>query len=141
MHRALIAALGLGAGGLEDESGFHDIAAHLSTTERRAAAAERRTLDRYAAAVLESRAGELFEARIVGVQRFGLFLRLAGEGADGILPVGALGGEYFRHDARRHTLAGSATGRIFSLGDILSVRLTAADPVSGGVVLALGEGG
>ena len=141
VHRALIAALGLGTGGLEDESGFHDLAEHLSTTERRAAAAERRALDRYAAAVLENRAGEVFEGRIVGVQRFGLFLRLAGQGAEGILPVGALGGEYFRHDARRHTLAGSATGRTFSLGDTLSVRLAAADPVSGSVVLALGEGG
>ena len=140
MHRALIAALGLGVGGLRDESGFHDIAAHISTTERRAAAAERRALDRYAAALLEGRAGEAFEARIVGVQRFGLFLRLAGEGADGILPTAALGGEYFRHDGR-HTLTGSATGRAFRLGDTLSVRLTAADPVSGGVVLALGEGG
>ncbi len=139
VHRALIAALGLGAGGLEDESGFHELAENLSTTERRAAAAERRAVDRYAAAVLESRAGEVFEGRIVGVQRFGLFLRLAGQGADGILPVGALGSEFFRHDARRHTLAGSATGRTFSLGDTLSVRLTAADPVSGGVVLALGE--
>lgn len=140
VHRALIAALGLGAGGLEDESGFHDIAAHISTTERRAAAAERRALDRYAAALLERRAGEAFEGRIVGVQRFGLFLRLAGEGADGILPIAALGGEYFRHDGRRHTLTGSATSRTFRLGDTLSVRLTAADPVSGGVVLALGDG-
>ena len=141
VHRALIAALGLGAGGLEDEAGFHDIAAHISTTERRAAAAERRALDRYAAALLERRAGEAFEGRIVGVQRFGLFLRLAGEGADGLLPVAALGGEYFRHDARRHTLVGSTTGRAFRLGDTLRVRLTAADPVSGGVALALGEAG
>ena len=141
VHRALIAALGLGAGGLDDESGFHDIAENLSTTERRAAAAERRALDRYAAAVLESRTGEVFEGRIVGVQRFGLFLRLAGQGADGILPIASLGGEYFRHDARRHTLVGSASGRAFCLGDTLSVRLTAADPVSGGLVLALGDGG
>ena len=140
VHRALIAALGLGAGGLEDESGFHDVAESLSTTERRAAAAERRALDRYAAAVLEGRTGETFEGRIVGVQRFGLFLRLAGEGADGILPTASLGGEYFRHDARRHTLSGSATGRTFCLGDTLPVRLEAADPVSGGLVLALGEG-
>ena len=74
------------------------------------------------------------------MQRFGLFLRLAGEGADGILPTASLGGEYFRHDARRHTLSGSATGRTFCLGDTLPVRLEAADPVSGGLVLALGEG-
>ncbi len=137
VHRALIAALGLGTGGLEDESGFHDIAAHLSTMERRAAAAERRALDRYAALVLEGQAGEAFEGRVVGVQRFGLFLRLAGEGADGILPAGVLGGEYFRHDARRHTLTGQTTGRTFRLGDTVPVRITAADAVSGSVVLAL----
>ncbi|MCY4319674.1 MAG: VacB/RNase II family 3'-5' exoribonuclease [Alphaproteobacteria bacterium] len=141
VHRALIAALGLGAGRLTDESGFYELAAHISTTERRAAAAERRALDRYAVALLEGRAGEVFEGRIVGVQRFGLFLRLAEEGLDGMLPVAALGSGYFRHDARRHALIGGAAGRAYRLGDTLRVRLTAANPINGGVTLALAEGG
>ncbi len=134
-HRALIAALGLGAGGLEDEAGFHELASHLSTTERRAAAAERRALDRHAAALLEGRAGEAFEGRIVGVQRFGLFLHLGQAGADGLLPAGALGPEPFRHDARRHTLTGRFSGRSFRLGDTLEVHLASADPIAGSVLL------
>ena len=47
-------------------------------TERRAMAAERDSTDRYVAAFMEDRIGEHFEARVTGVTRFGLFVRLAG---------------------------------------------------------------
>ena len=53
VHRALIRALGLGAGGLDDEEAARlaDIAQAISDTERRAMAAERETTDRLIAAL------------------------------------------------------------------------------------------
>ena len=46
--------------------------------------AERDANDRYAAAFLQDRIGGIFEGRISGVTRYGLFVRLADSGADGI---------------------------------------------------------
>jgi ribonuclease R len=141
VHRALIRALTRGEGGLTDrEMGkLGEIADHISQTERRAMAAERDSTDRYVAAFMEDRIGATFDARVTGVTRFGLFLRLRESGAEGLLPVRALGGEYFRHDERRHALVGQRTNTVYKLGDIVAVRLVEAAPLTGGLRFDLAE--
>jgi hypothetical protein len=42
--------------------------------------------------------------------------------------VAALGADYFRYEEDRKTLVGERTGRRFTLGDKLAVRLTRVDP-------------
>jgi ribonuclease R len=147
IHRSLIAALelgqaGKGGEGAEETVSLAEAADHLSTTERRAIAAERSTLDRYLAAYLTDRVGATFGGRISGVTRFGLFVTLEETGADGLLPVRRLPEDFYTHDARRHALIGRRTGRRYRLGDKIEVRLTEADPVKGGLLLEpLGENG
>ena len=86
VHRALVRAHKFGDDGLTDrEAGrLGEIAEHISMTERRAMAAERDSTDRYVAAFMEDRVGATFDARITGVTRFGLFVRLAETGAEGL---------------------------------------------------------
>jgi ribonuclease R len=142
VHRALISGLKLGEGGLsEREVGrLRETAEHISTMERRAMAAERDSIDRYVAAFMSERIGAVFDARISSVTRFGLFLRLADTGADGLLPIRDLGLERFRHDEKRHALIGERTRKSFKLGDILTVRLAEAAPLTGGLRFELAEG-
>ena len=141
VHRALIRGLKLGDGGLTDREmqRLAEIAEHISMTERRAMAAERDSTDRYVAAFMEDRVGATFDARITGVTRFGLFVRLAETGAEGLLPARTLGTEYFRHDERRHALVGDRSGTVYSLGDIVRVRLAEAAPLTGGLRFDLAE--
>ena len=79
VHRALIRALNLGPGGQPDMSvkDLADIAQRISGAERRAMAAERETADRLIATHMSDKIGASFEARIGGVTRVGLFVRLA----------------------------------------------------------------
>ena len=63
----------------------------ISQTERRAMEAERDTIDRYVAAWLSGRVGEVFPTRITGVQSFGFFATIVGLGGDGLVPVSTLG--------------------------------------------------
>jgi ribonuclease R len=141
VHRGLIRALNAGDGGLTDrEMGrLAEIAEHISATERRAMAAERDSTDRYVAAFMQDRIGAVFDARITGVTRFGIFVRLAETGAEGLLPARALGTEFFRHDERRHAMVGERTGTAYALGDIVSVRLAEAAPLTGGLRFELAE--
>jgi ribonuclease R len=141
VHRALIRALKLGADGLNDrEMGcLGEVAEHISMTERRAMAAERDSTERYVAAFMQDRVGATFDGRITGVTRFGLFLRLAETGAEGLLPARALGAEYFRHDEKRHAMIGDRTGTTYKLGDIVTVRLAEAAPLTGGLRFELAE--
>jgi len=142
VHRALIRAFGLGEGGLTDRemAALRDTAEHITMTERRAMAAERDSTDRYVAAFMEERIGESFDARVTGVTRFGLFVRLADSGAEGLIPIRSLGTDYFLHDEKRQALVGQRTKLSYGMGDALRVKLLEAAPLTGGLRFAL-EGG
>jgi ribonuclease R len=134
VHRALIAACGLGPDGLSADVSVGDLARvgeSISAAERRAMAAERETVDRLIAGHLADRIGATFEGQISGVTRAGLFIKLDGTGADGFVPVSQLGADYFRHEEGRHALVGERTGETFRLGDRVEVRLVEAAPVAG----------
>ena len=133
VHRALIRTLKLGSDGLrnEDEPRLADVARAISEAERRAMAAERETSDRLLAAYLADRVGAEFPARVSGVTRSGLFVRLRDTGADGFIPASTIGGEFWRHDETRHALIGDRTGRGYRLGDDVEVRLVEAIPAAG----------
>jgi ribonuclease R len=134
VHRALIRALGLGEGALPDTETFEtlsEVAAAISLTERRAMKAERETADRLIAHFLADRIGATFDGRISGVTRAGLFVKLTGTGADGLIPVRTLGSEYYNYDEARHALIGSRSGAMHRLGDVVQVRLVEAAPVAG----------
>jgi ribonuclease R len=139
VHRGLIRALGLGDDGLTDTemATLTEIAEHITLAERRAMAAERDATDRYVAAFMEGREGAEFTGRITGVTRFGLFIRLAETGADGLVPVSTLGGEYFIHDDRAHALVGERSGRRWRLGAEVQVRLREATPITGGLLFEM----
>jgi ribonuclease R len=134
VHRALIRALQMGSGGLskEEEPQLTEMAQSISEAERRAMAAERETSDRLIAAYLADRVGAEFPARISGVTRAGLFVRLKETGADGFIPASTLGGgEFWRHDETAHALVGDRTGHTYRLGDDVDVRLVEAIPTAG----------
>jgi ribonuclease R len=139
VHRALIAALKLGDDGLSerDVASIKDTADHITMTERRAMAAERDATDRYVAAFLADRVGAEFDGKITGVTRFGLFVRLTETGADGLVPVSTLGGEYFVHDDRAHALVGERTGARWPLGMSVRVELKEATPLTGGLLFGM----
>jgi ribonuclease R len=139
VHRALIAAYGLGEGGLssEDKGRFTEFGEHLSMCERRAVAAERGAMDRYVAAFMAGHVGAVFPGRISGVTRFGLFATLEGTGADGLIPIRSLGQEFFRHDEGRQVLIGERTGETFGLGDRLQLKLVEADIATGGLMFEI----
>ena len=139
VHRGLIRALNLGDDGLTDReiAEMKATAEHVTSTERRSMAAERDATDRYVAAYLEEKVGAEFEGRITGVTRFGLFIRLEETGADGLVPVSSLGGEYFHHDDRAHALVGERSGARWPLGKKVQVRLSEATPITGGLLFEM----
>ena len=141
VHRALIAGHGWGKDGLSawDVENLDETAKLISDSERRSMAAERDTTDRYLAAFLADRVGSTFAGRISGVQRFGLFVRLDETGADGLIPIRAVGREFFHYDEATQTLMGADTGLTIGIGQRVVVKLAEAVPVTGGLVLELVE--
>jgi ribonuclease R len=146
VHRSLVGAYGLGPDVAEtrltgpEAQRMETTGETISKLERRAMEAERDTVDRYVAAYLAERVGQIMPVRITGVQNFGFFATVEGFGGDGILPVRDLGREYYRYDERTQSLIGEETGTRYALGDRLELRLVEANPVSGGLRFELPEG-
>lgn len=139
VHRSLIRAFGLGDDGLtdEEEARLFDIADQISATERRSVEAERDSVDRFTASFLQDRIGAKFSARISGVSRFGIFVRLVESGAEGIVPISTLPDDYYIHDESQHALIGQDHGYVFRLTASVEVTLMEADPLRGSTVFAL----
>jgi ribonuclease R len=137
IHRALISLL-------EKQKGLYPynfeellkIGQDISDLERRAAKAERETVDRYIALYLENRTGEMLPARISGMTDFAVFLTLEETGSDGILPLRNLTGDYFVFDPKAHAVIGRRTKQRFTLGDPILVCLETANPVSGSLIFS-----
>ncbi len=141
VHRALIMGHKWGNDGLsaQEVEMLSETAQHVSETERRSMAAERDTTDRYLAAYLADRVGAEFTGRVSGVQKFGAFVRLDETGADGLLPIREIGREYFHYDPNAQVLMGSETGLEIGIGQRVTVRLSEAVPLTGGLMLELLE--
>jgi ribonuclease R len=139
VHRALIA--GANAEGSDfavgalpsdiDHGRLAVVGEHISTTERRAAAAERAAIERYRTILVADAIGGLFSARIRGVAEFGLFVTLVESGANGLVPISTLPGDYYDRSEKVPRLVGRRYGRIFRMGDAVTVRLVEADAIGG----------
>jgi ribonuclease R len=153
LHRALVDAYKLEqpapksdlppATGLseQDAASLDRICQLISSYERRAMEAERETVDRYVAAFLATRIGEVHKVRITGVQNFGFFATIEEFGGDGLVPVSTLGAERFWYDEKAQTLTGETTGEQYAVGQRLELRLVEADPITGAIKFELPEGG
>ncbi|MCB8875636.1 ribonuclease R [Acidisoma silvae] len=139
VHRSLIAGLGLGSDGLrpDDAQKLVDTCEHITGTERRAAQAERDAVDRYMAAFMADKVGCIFDARISGVTRFGLFVTLIDTGASGMIPLSALPDDFWMHDEATQSLNGKRSRVVFHLAQTVSVRLAEAKPVTGGLLFQM----
>ena len=153
IHRALVDAFGLEqpapAAPLPAHSGLAErdradltrISEAISAAERRAMMAERETIDRYVAAWLATRVGEVFSTRITGVRSFGFFATIVGLGGDGLVPVSTLGDEHFGYDEKAQVLVGTESGVRFAVGQLQQLRLAEANPLTGALKFELVDGG
>ena len=139
VHRALIDTFELGDDGMDKESAarLQEIAEHISSTERKAMVAERDAKDRYIAAYLADHVGAVFNARITGVTKFGLFITLDETGADGLIPARNLGYEYFSYNEKSRALVGVESGDTYRFGRAIKAKLEEATPVTGGLMFEM----
>jgi len=142
VHRSLVTAYKLGESGLPpaDAEKFVEIGEQISVLERRAMEAERETIDRYVAAFLADKVGQILRCRITGVQPFGFFATVEDLGGDGLVPAAILGNEYFRYDEAARALVGEETGETYRVGQHLELKLAEANPASGALRFELPEG-
>jgi len=139
VHRSLVSAYGLGEGGLSDEERvtLEERTERISQTERTSSEAERNAVDRFTAAWMSERIGAEFSGVISSVTRFGLFVSLDENGADGLIPMRSLPDDYYVHDEEQHALVGRRNKKIYRLGAPIQIKLKEADGLTGSSLFEL----
>jgi ribonuclease R len=99
-----------------------DIAEHSSNMERRAVEAERETDDLKKTEFMEDKIGMEFDGIISSVTNFGLFVELPNT-IEGLVHVSYLTDDYYRYDERHYAMIGERTGKVYRIGDEITVRV------------------
>ena len=103
------------------------ICEHISTTERTAMEAERRSVKLKQIQFLHDRLGEEFHAVISGVANYGIFVELTDILAEGLIRARDLEGDFYVLDEKKYSLIGRRTKKQFRLGDKITVKLVRVD--------------
>ncbi len=116
-----------------------EIARHTSERERRADDAERELVQWKKVRFMADKVGDEFEGYITGVTAFGLFIELIEHFVEGLVHVSTMADDYYRFEERVHILRGENTGRVYRLGDKVSVQVIKVDMERRQVDLGLTE--
>jgi len=76
---------------------------------------------------MEGHLGDEFDGVITGVTNFGLFVQITDLLTDGLVHVTSLANDYYQYDSASQRLIGERSGRTFSLGEPMRVRVQRVD--------------
>jgi len=134
VHRSLITSLGFGEGGFRDDvdiETFQELGSQISARERKSMEAERSAKDRFVAMFMAERVGGVFQARVTSVHRFGLFVQFEESLADALVPISTISANRLDFDDKEHALIDRQAAKVWSLGDLVDVKLVEADTAMG----------
>lgn len=106
---------------------LEDVAWKTSALERRAVEVERETDKVKMAEYMLSKLGEEYRGVISGVTDWGFYVELDNM-VEGLVHIMTLRDDYYEYDEEHYRLCGRDTGRVFSLGQPVTIRVKSADP-------------
>ncbi|WP_411955778.1 ribonuclease R [Cytobacillus oceanisediminis] len=99
-----------------------EIAEHSSNMERRSVEAERETDELKKSEYMLDKIGEEYDGIISSVTNFGMFVELTNT-IEGLVHVSYMTDDYYRYDERHFAMIGERTGKVFRIGDEITVRV------------------
>jgi ribonuclease R len=121
----------------ERERRLKEVAERSSYTERRADEAERELVEWKKIRFMSDKVGDVFEGVVTGVTGYGLYVELVEYFVEGLVHISTLVDDYYHYREEAHTLRGESTGRIFRLGDRVTVLVAKVDLVQRRVELSI----
>ena len=122
---------------LSDE--LPETARHTSERERRADDAERELVQWKKVRFMADKVGDEFEGYITGVTAFGLYIELIEHFVEGLIHISTMADDYYRFVERAHVLRGENKGKVYRLGDRVTVQVVKVDMERRQVDLGMSE--
>ena len=125
VHRLL--ARYLEGGRTADKTKIEGLCEHASTREVVAAEAERASIKYKMVEFMQARLGEEFAGHISGITEWGIFVEIDDNRIEGLVSLRDLHDDFYEFNPAEYTATGRSTGRRFTLGDAVRIRVKRAD--------------
>ncbi len=112
---------------------------HLSNRERLADEVEREAIELLKTRLMKAHIGEVFKGIITGVMSFGFFVEIQDYLVEGLVSISTLTDDQYVYDEPAHRFVGVKSGKVFRLGDRVSVKVVRVEEERGRLDLVLAE--
>jgi len=109
--------------------GYEAVMKHCSAMEVLATKAERDSIKFMQVKYMQERIGQKFTGIVSGVVERGLYVELEGNKCEGMARPQDIPGDYYVFDERNYAFVGQKTKKSIQLGDRVTIKVTAADPI------------
>jgi len=100
---------------------------HSSKRERLAADAERASIKYKQVEFMSDKIGQAFEGVISGVTEWGIYVEIIENQCEGMVAIRELQDDFFEYDEVNYCIKGRRTGKVYMLGDNVTVEVVRAD--------------
>lgn len=106
---------------------YEKLSVQSSEREMEAVRAERDSIKFKQVEFMLDKVGQEFDGVITGVTDWGLYVEEKESRAEGMIRLSSMKSDYFAHEASKYRVKGNRTGKVYSLGEEVRVKLTRAD--------------
>lgn len=106
---------------------YEEMCTHTSEMERKAIEAERASVKYKQVEYMLDKVGHEFDGIISGVSKWGLFVELYEAKAEGLIPLGEMGDDFYILDEENYRVVGRKHGDTYNLGDEVRIRIKSID--------------
>ena len=128
VHRLLLRFLLKGQIEQDEIIKYQRLCDDSSERELEAAEAERASIKYKQVEYMQEHIGEEFDAIISGVSEWGIYVEEINTKAEGMVKLRDMKDDFYELNEKLYAIVGKNTGKKYSLGDKIRVKLVASDP-------------
>ena len=110
-----------------DKDTHESLCVRCSEREVVAAEAERASIKYKMVEFMADKIGEEFDGHISGMNEWGIYVELEDSIVEGMVLMRDIEGDFYQFDEERYEVYGHATGKVFTLGDKVRIRVKSAN--------------
>lgn len=110
-----------------DKDTYEQLCDHSSAMEVRAAEAERASIKYKMVEFMVDKVGQMFDGTISGVTDWGIYVELEENKIEGMVALRDMNDDLYAFNSEHYAIIGHNSGRRFTLGDTVRVRIKRAD--------------
>ena len=103
---------------------YERLCKHCSDIEQIAASAERSSIKYKQVEFMSDKVGQVYDGVISGIQDWGIYVELAGNKCEGMIPIRSLDDDYYTFDEKNYRLVGRNYNRSYRLGEEVTVSIS-----------------